>query len=195
MNKREIKRFLDTYPFKEFSVASFEYGLFLSPEIKEIASVYIEKYHSPSDEENEEKSKILQAEKPEDYVRLMRKPLHLGNQQLLRSKILEHEQAVLPLIQQKALTNLQDFFIENTTHFFLHSEHNYCDWIIENYDNFKSEYLKSMLCLVLGFRGEEALIPMLMAEAERFSTDYPFEDYEQGPILAVQELAIRFLNY
>ncbi len=195
MIKKEVKRFLDTYPFKESSAASFEYSLFLMPETEEIASAYIAKYYSPSDTDTEEKSKILQAEKLEDYIRLMRKPLNLTNQQLLRSKVLEHEQAILPLIQHKALTNLQDIFIENVLHFFLHSEHNYCDWIIENYDNFKSEYLKSMLCLVLGFRGDDALIPMLMTETERFSNNYPFDDYEQGPLLAVLELAMRFLNY
>ncbi len=99
MNKKEVKRFLDTYPFKEFSAASFEYSLFLMPEAEEIASAYLEKYHSPSDTDIEEKSEILQAEKPEDYLQLMRKSLNMKNQRLLRSKVLEHEQVILPLIQ------------------------------------------------------------------------------------------------
>ena len=44
---------------------------------------------------------------------------------------------------------MQDIFIENTLHFLLYSKVNDCDWIIDNYNVFKSEYLKSMLCLVL----------------------------------------------
>lgn len=55
--------------------------------------------------------------------------------------------------------------------------------------------MKSMLCLVLGFRGDVSLIPMLMAETERFERDYPFNSYEQAPILAVQELATCYMGY
>ena len=124
----------------------------------------------------------------------MRKSLSSLNKKLLRTRMLENESVLLPFIQRTSLTNRQDFFIENALHFFLHSEGNYCVWIVEHYDDFKSEYFKSMLCLVLGFRGDESLIPMLMSEADRFERDYPDDDYEQGPIFAVQELAVRFLN-
>ena len=47
----------------------------------------------------------------------------------------------------------------------------------------------------MGFRGDVSLIPMLMAETERFERDYPSKSYEQAPILAVQELATRFMGY
>ena len=65
---------------------------------------------------------------------------------------------------------------------------------MENYENFKSEYLKSMLCLVLGLRGETDMIEFLIKEAERFEREYPNESFDQGPALAVQELATRLLR-
>lgn len=65
---------------------------------------------------------------------------------------------------------------------------------MENYRDFKSEYLKSMLCLVLGFRGNIDMIEFLIKEAERLEREYPNESFDQGPALAVQELAVRFLN-
>ncbi len=135
------------------------------------------------------------AENADELIRLMRKPLSGLNRALLRKKILQHENEILPFIQSRALNNRQDIFIENTYYFFLYSQNNYCDWIIQNYNVFKSEYLKSLLCLVLGFRGDVSLIPMLMAETERFERDYPLESYEQAPIFAVQELAIRYMGY
>ena len=46
---------------------------------------------------------------------------------------------------------------------------------MKEYSNIRNEYFKSMLCLVIGFRGD-------------------VETYAQGPILAIQELAVRFLN-
>ena len=66
---------------------------------------------------------------------------------------------------------------------------------MENYRDFKSEYLKSMLCLVLGFRGNIDMIEFLIKEAERLEREYPNESFDQGPALAVQELAVRFLNW
>ena len=38
------------------------------------------------------------------------------------------------------------------------------------------------------------MIPFLMKETERLERMYTKETYAQGPILAIQELAVRFLN-
>ena len=38
------------------------------------------------------------------------------------------------------------------------------------------------------------MIPFLMKETERLERMYPQETYAQGPILAIQELAVRFLH-
>ncbi len=100
----------------------------------------------------------------------------------------------MPLIKEKTMKSGQDIFIENTLYFFLHCEGNCCDWILKEYSNIWNEYLKSMLCLVLGFRGEVEMIPFLMKETVRLERMYPEETYAQAPILAIQELAVRFLN-
>lgn len=195
MTKKEIRNFLHSHPYKEISAARFEYSLYLMPEAEEIADQYVAEFFVPSDEEIEEEREITMADNSDKLIQLMRKPLMRTNQMILRRKILQHENEILPFIQSRALTNRQDIFIEHTLHFFLHSQKNYCDWIVQNYNVFKSEYMKSMLCLVLGFRGDDSLIPMLMAETERFERDYPSKDYEQAPIMAVEELAIRFMGF
>ena len=51
-----------------------------------------------------------------------------------------------------------------------------------------------MLCLVIGFRGDVEMIPFLMKETKRLERMDPQEAYAQGPILAIQELAVRFLS-
>ena len=51
-----------------------------------------------------------------------------------------------------------------------------------------------MLCLVIGFRGDVEMLYFLTKETERLERMYLQETYAQGPILAIQELAVRFLN-
>ena len=195
MTNKEIRHFLHSHPYKDFSAARFEYSLYLMPETEEIANQYISEHFVPSDDDTEKEQEINNADNTDELIRLMRKPLSGTNRTLLRKKILQYENEILPFIQRRAMTNRQDIFIENALYFFMHSQNNCCDWIVQSYDVFKSEYLKSMLCLVMGFRGDVSLIPMLMAETERFERDYPSKSYEQAPILAVQELAPRFMGY
>ncbi|MBP3889567.1 MAG: hypothetical protein J6F30_18250 [Cellulosilyticum sp.] len=194
MTKKEIKRFLELHPDKPISAAKFEYSWYLMPEASEIANTILEETIKKTEEDLMYETKIAKIDNPEELLHLMRKKLSGLNRSALRKKILEYEEGMLPLIQRKALTSMQDIFIENTLHFLLHSKVNECKWIIDNYQVFKSEYLKSMLCLVLGFRGDKSLIPMMMKETERFERYYPEESYEQAPLLAIQELAVRFYN-
>ena len=74
-------------------------------------------------------------------------------------------------IKEKTMKNGQDIFRENTL-----------------------EYFKSMLCLVIGFRGDVEMLSFLTKETERLERMYLQETYARGPILAIQELAVRFLN-
>lgn len=194
ISKKEVRRFLDSHPDKAISPAKFEYSLYLEPQTQKIVDDYIEKKLVKSEEDSIYEKLIAETTDPEELLRLMRKKISGLNRSALRKKVLENEEAMLPLIKEKALRIRQDIFIENALYFFLHSKVNHCEWIVREYENFSSEYLKSMLCLVLGFRGEVGLIPFLMKETERFEREYPWESFDQGPILAVQELAVRFLN-
>ena len=97
-------------------------------------------------------------------------------------------------IKEKTMKNGQDIFRENTLYFFLYCEENCCNWIMKEYSNIRNEYFKSMLCLVIGFRGDVEMLSFLTKETERLERMYLQETYAQGPILAIQELAVRFLN-
>ena len=66
--------------------------------------------------------------------------------------------------------------------------------LMKEYSNIRNEYFKSMLCLVIGFRGDVEMLSFLTKETERLERMYLQETYAQGPILAIQELAVRFLN-
>ena len=138
--------------------------------------------------------KVEECSVPDELVNLMRKPMTSGARELLRIKLLQNEESVLPLIKEKCLRNSFDIFIENAVIFFIKCKTNCGEWIMENYSQFRSEYLKSLICLALGFRGEPELIPFLMERAEFYEWEYPEESFERGPALAVEELYYRFIN-
>lgn len=194
ISKKEVHKFLDKHPDIPFSAAKFEYSLYLEPEAVEYANAISEKMLDESEEDLHSKRMIEQAETTEELLKLMRKPLSGGNRSRLRGKLLEYETVMMPCIKEKTMKNGQDIFIENTLYFFLHCEENCCDWLMKEYSNIRNEYLKSMLCLVIGFRGDVEMIPFLMKETERLERMYPQETYAQGSILAIQELTVRYLN-
>lgn len=193
--KNEVRKFLDTHRDIKFSAAKFEYSVYSDLEMNERITDLVNNQFTHTKEDLELKKMIESAVLPDEMLRLMRKGLSGSNRSFLREKILEHEQELLPLIKEKCIRNKQDIFIENALHFFMLSNTNCCDWIMETYPQFHSEYLKSLFCLVLGMRGDESMIPFLMEEARRMEREYPDEFYDQGPTLAVQELAVRYLNW
>ncbi|MBQ7774458.1 MAG: hypothetical protein IJ379_00920 [Lachnospiraceae bacterium] len=192
INRDEVLKFLNTHRDEPFSAAKFEYTLYLEPKTEKIANIIAKKHLTEEDILLEKV--ITEANTPEELLKLMRKGMSGFNRSLLREKLIENEDALVPFVQERCMRNKQDIFIENALYLFLHSKTNYCDWIVDNYADFQSEYLRSMFCLVLGFRGEVELIPFLMNEATRFEKEYPNEHYDQGPALAVQELAARFFK-
>lgn len=194
MNKKEIKKFIDTHRDLKFSAAKMEYSIYSDWETNEKVIELANQRVPETKVDMEMKTLIEQTDEPREILNLMRKELSGANRSLLRTKILKYEDALVSLIKEKCIRNKQDVFIENTLAFFMRSANNWSDWIIETYSQFQSEYLKCMMCLVLGFRGNISMIPFLINEARRMEKEYPDETYDQGPALAVQELVKRHKN-
>ena len=194
MNKKEIKKFIDTHRDLKFSATKMEYSIYSDWETSEKVIELANQRVPETKVDMEMKTLIEQTDEPREILNLMRKELSGANRSLLRTKILKYEDTLEPLIKEKCIRNKQDVFIENALAFFMRSTNNYSDWIIETYSQFQSEYLKCMMCLVLGFRGNISMIPFLINEARRMEKEYPDETYDQGPALAVQELVNRHKN-
>lgn len=191
MNTKEIKKFIDTHRDLKFSAAKMEYSIYSDWETNEKVIELANQRVPETKVDMEMKTLIEQTDEPREILNLMRKELSGANRSLLRTKILKYEDALVPLIKEKCIRNKQDVFIENALAFFMRSTNNWSDWIIETYSQFQSEYLKCMMCLVLGYRGNISMIPFLINEARRMEKEYPDETYDQGPALAVQELVNR----
>ena len=192
ISKKEVKKFLINHPDDDVSSAKLMYSYFLCDSIAD--SLY--DLTGISDEEKQVLKLIEMAKTPEELIKVMRTSIiSMPAREKLRKKLLDNETEVLPLIKQRCMKNKQDEFIEIVAEFFCYCKENCREWILENYKEVSSEYMKSMLCLVIGFRGQVEDIPFLMEEAKRFLKYYPEESFDQAPALAVQELAVKYLNW
>lgn len=63
--------------------------------------------------------------------------------------------------------------------FMARREENCSEWILQNYEAVREIYARSMLCLVLGFRADTAVIPFLMRQIERFEQQFPRDSFER----------------
>lgn len=181
---KSVDDFLDVFPPISESAAAIEYMLYCLDQTNEdFLDNFLTELNIAESEKNKiSKEMITQANTQDDFFKLMRKPLSVSNKEKLINRLLDNEDDLFEFIKEKSIRNVQDHFIETALQFFLRCKRNPCSWICENYNDFRSEYMKSMLCMVLGIRGDFEHIVFLKEEALRFMSSYPKEKYEQGPL-------------
>lgn len=111
---------------------------------------------------------------------------------LVLETALEREEEMLPIIKKRVLTTQNDFFIEDAARFLADCKENCAHWILDYYGVVRSPFMQSALCLVLGFRADLSVVDFLFGEVEEFEGMYPNEMYEQGPLLALDNLKIQY---
>ena len=190
---KSAKEFVDFYGLEPLSAAGIEYTLYKIPEFNQKIDEAAEGLFGETEEDKTVESMIAEAKTAEEFFSLMRKEMKIQNQRKFRKKLLENEENLIDFIKEKVLRSAQDVFIENAFYFFLHAKTDCCNWILTEYENVRSAYMQSMLCLVLGVRGDIAEVPFLQNEAMRFMTEAFDEDgfLEQGPLHGLHELVLR----
>lgn len=183
--------FFRQHPFKSDSVAKFEYSLFRTPELYKEMDDLCQTRFGKNEESLMMKARIENETDPEALLNLMRKQMDGLCRAALQSQLLKHEDAVAPLILNKCLDVMQSVFIENAISFLMTSKKSYAQWLFDNYAMIRNEYMKSMGCLVLGCRGDETMIELLINELNRFEQQYPRMEHSQGPLIALLEQSRR----
>lgn len=195
MAKLPTKDFFNRHPLQKFSAARMEYSILLTPGFDEAFDALIPKFRDEGlrlDDAEDEKAKIAAEEDAQALLRWLRRELKPGAKALLRRKLLEREDEIMPEVQRLILRAFGDALIENALHLFVRCKENYSDWILANYENIRYPYAQSMMCLVLGFRADVSAVPFLMNQVEFMEKRYPRDSFSQGPLLALHELCARF---
>lgn len=187
------------HPVKEHSAARFEYSMLLMPEVASSLERILPGLHGLAAQRGidlpDSTQQMAQLEQEEDMgrlLRMLRQTLAPHIREALLKKLLKREAEALPEIRRLILKTFNGIAIENCVRFMTRCEENSSAWILQNYEDVREPYARSLLCLVLGFRAGADVIPFLMRQVERFEQQFPDHSFEQAPILALYEIRARF---
>jgi hypothetical protein len=192
------KKFFKDNPYIENTVQDFFYSILLYEGVEDAADEIVREQGLLSDERVEQitlTEELIKAEQdPETIFQLLRKDIDGMNRGGLIKKALQFEDVLIPMVIKKLLRSYHDTFIENSIKLIARSQNDYSSMLMEKYKEFRNPYVKSMVCLILGFRGEEAIIPWMLDKYYEMKKMYPDESYDQGPLLALYKLNSRFYD-
>ena len=191
-----IKEFFRDNPYKENSVQRFVYSTLLYKGMEQTASDFLLKQGELDCERREaithEKEMILAEQNPAAIFQLLRKNVDGINRAVLIDRALASEDIILPMVVEKLVRSDHDTFIDNAIRLLAWSEKDYSPLLLERYAEFRSPYVRSLVCLILGFRGKEDIISWMLDRFFEMKKQYPDETYDQGPLFALHELSARF---
>ena len=189
-------KFFRDNPCVEDSAQRLFYSMLLYKGAEDIVSEILMKQECLSSDRLEqvaqEKELIQSEQNPERIFQLLRKSIDGVNKAYLIKRALEFEKVLLPMVIEKLIRNNHDTFIDNSIRLLARSEKDYSPLLKEQYAEIRSPYVQSLVCLILGFRGEVDTIPWMLDKFFEMKRLYPDETYDQGPLLALQELNCRF---
>lgn len=188
------KSFFRNNPVEEWSAQRIIYSLLLDDVIVPLAEdVAMAGFDATRKQAIEtEREQIIAEDDPRALLRWLRKSVDPVNRPVLREQALLYQDTVMPQVVAMLRTSLNDFFIETGIFLLVDCEHNYVGDLLAMYDSIRSPYTQSLICLVIGMRGEESVIPWMMEQYKTMRGKYLEENYAQGPLLALSELDARF---
>lgn len=190
------KKFFRDNPVQELSTQQFVYSIVCTEGIEDITSEFVMEHAKLNDERlariADEKAMIQEQSDPDTILQLLRKNIDVICRPVLVKRALKYENDIVPLVIEKLIRSDHDTFIENAVRILAKSKQNYSKQLHLRYSQFRSPYVKSLVCLLLGSRACEDVIPWMMDRFFEFQKMHPDDTFDQGPLLALYELRERF---
>jgi hypothetical protein len=190
------QKFLRDNPYLELSSQRFVYTLLSYEGFETLANETLQQYVTLNAERkskvDSEKKMLAAISEPNEIFSLMRKDIDGLNRALLIEKALEYEDDIFPNLIERFIRSDHDTLIENAVRFLAACKADCSDVLFARYDEIRSPYVKSLVCILLGFKSQESIIPWMMDQFQELKKNYPDEHYDQGPLMALNELHYRF---
>lgn len=183
----------------EISAAKLEFFCAMIP-LDALTDVMIDAFPKEADsadaitKDANDREDIQSCTSAEELVRLMRRLIGLRTMAFFLKRLLAREEEITPILKEKLLRNKNDALTDNMVSFFIRCKKDPSDWIRETYPSIENLYVRSMLCLILGFRGNAGDAAFLKEQYFWFLKNAPDTDYqlEQGPLVGLFTLNGRF---
>lgn len=189
-NNRLIKAFFRENPLKPISAATLGHMMitaYLDDDLEKLIGSLADQGIGDDRRQKikRERAVIEQTDDPAALVELARKGIDLFNRMLLCQKIVERHEEAMPLLLRRYRTCALEPFIDTSMIVFAMADDRYAKELLNLYEQIRSPYAKCSACLIFGVKNMEDILPLLLKEYERFLKDYPMEDYDQYPLLAI----------
>lgn len=192
------KEFFDANPYAESSAQRIIYSTILMDGIEELADKAVIEHGLLSEDRMEslmrERERIKAARTPDEIIRLMRINIEMSSRRILREQALKYEADVLQAVLETLSRSYNDIFIENAIKFLARAKGDCVAQLMQMYPDMRYPYAQSLICIVLGYKAQEDAIPWMLDEYRRLKRLYPNDNYDQGPLIALNEMAARFYS-
>lgn len=182
-------KFFRENPIDEISAQNFVYISLEVEEFNELAEAVARKMTDRAEEQIKE---IQEENDPDKLFKLLRGGCDTLCQEVLRERVLEFEDILVPRILTAYERTLNEVFAENACRILAKCKENPSKDILEIYENIRSPYALSLISITLGFIGDEKCIPVLYEQFQEFKKSHKNENYEQGPLIGLLKLRDKF---
>ena len=183
------EEFFNSNLTNEFSAASLMHFRMVHPETDMKITNRVKKFISRA---NSQEKEIKKEQNPENLLKMMEQQPDPLNQKLLRNRILEFEDILVPKIIKELKNSWDDTFIEMAVKILYESKKKFSESILGILTLIKNPYTLSILCLVLGLMGPKKSLLPVWKYFLFFKENDANENFEQGPLLGLWELKRRF---
>lgn len=183
------KKFFRDNPIDQFSAQYLIYAQIDMPEISELASSFTRTITDRAEEQREE---IEKEDNPDVLFKLMRARCDVINYEILHKKIIDKEKEMVPRIINSLIKSGNDVFIEHATRIICSCKNNYSQEILGILESIRNPYALSLACIILGYIGDEEVIPIMYDKYLELKKLYLNENFAQGPLIALYKLNERF---
>lgn len=189
-NNKLPKHFFEENPLNEFSTAMLTHFRMITLTMPELNNQVADIVVPIMDESRlaqyqTAKENIINLSKAEDIVLYMRKIKDPQNSNILLEKAIYFQDDIMPLILKRICTSGHDVFIENTAILLANADEKYTDQLYNIFREIRNPYARSELCIVFGIKQKAEYTDLLMKQFKQIKEERPDNDYEQGPLLAL----------
>lgn len=189
-NNKLPKNFLKDNPLDELSTAMLTHFRMITitiPELNnQVSDVVVPTMEQSRLEQYQtEKENIMNLCKVEEIVLYMRKIKDPANSSLLLEKAIDYQNEIMPLVLKRICTSGHDVFIENTAVLLANVDEKYTDQLYNLFPEIRNPYARSELCIVFGVKKKVEYTDLLLKQFKQIKEERPDNDYEQGPLLAL----------
>jgi hypothetical protein len=177
------------YPIREFSAAMLMHARLATPEITQLASSFTRSITSRGEEEAEQ---IRVEQNPMNLLEMLRSGLDNINYDLLISRLSKYESQVMPALLEKLWQTEDDVLIEQGIQYLYQCSEFPLHEIEKLATEAPNPYLRSTLCMLLGFKGPETVLPIIWRQFHFLRKQYPSENYLEWPLYGLDEYGRRF---